>query len=156
MTWPRAARAALVATVLVLLLTALAQIASAPPAYDVGGRLLNALMAVLYTTPLLVAHRRPLPAVLVVLGAVTADGLLGGQGGQQWFAILLAVFALGAHATTGASAVGLAVVSALVLSVDIPRLQQGDPVDEVVQLACDASSFVRDGGPGRLVPVALE
>ncbi len=46
--------------------------------------------------------------------------------------MLLAVYALGSYGSAWASGVGLFVLAALVLSVDIPRLQRGDPVDEVL------------------------
>jgi signal transduction histidine kinase len=98
----------------------------------VGGRPLNALVAALYTLPVLLASRWPLPSFLVVLGACTVDVALGGHGGTQWFAIVLVVYALGRYAGPRSSAVGLAVLTVLVLAVDIPRLQDGDPVDEVL------------------------
>ena len=97
-----------------------------------GGRLLNAAVALLYTVPLLVARRWPFAVLVVVLGAAALDWVLGGQGGQQWFAILIAVFSLGSYATAVGSAVGLVLVGAAVLAVDVPRLQQGDPLDEVL------------------------
>ena len=126
------ARAALVLTVLGLFVLAQVQIWSAPSSYDVGGRSLNALIATVITVPVLVAHRWPLPVVLVVLAAIATDYLLGGEAGAAWFVLLLVVYAVGSYGSAWASAVGLFVLAALVLSVDIPRLQQGDPVDEVV------------------------
>ncbi len=132
MSWPRVARVALIIVVVVLALTAQLQIWSSPAAYDVGGRLLNAAVALLYTLPLLVARRWPLTVLVVVLGAVALDYGLDGHGGQQWFAILIAVFSLGSYATSMASAIGMVLVGAATLAVDIPRLQQGDPVDEVL------------------------
>ena len=125
-------RAALVLTVVGLLVSAQLQIWTAPPAYDVGGRPLNAALATAFTLPILLARRFPLAVLLVVLGAAAADHLLGGNLGQPWFAILLGVFALGAYGSTWGSGVGLFVLAALVLSVDVPRLQAGDPVDEVL------------------------
>ena len=123
---------ALIIVVVVLALTAQLQVWSSPAAYDVGGRLLNAAVALLYTLPLLVARRWPLTVLVVVLGAVALDYGLDGHGGQQWFAILIAVFSLGSYATSMASAIGMVLVGAATLAVDIPRLQQGDPVDEVL------------------------
>ncbi len=132
MTWPRVARAALVLTVVGLLVSAQVQIWTAPPAYDVGGRALNAALAAAFTLPILLARRFPLTVLLVVLAAGAADHLLGGNLGQPWFAMLLGVFALGAYGSAWGSGVGLFVLAALVLSVDVPRLQAGDPVDEVL------------------------
>ena len=131
-TWPLVARAALVLTVAGLFVSAQVQIWSGSPAYDVGGRPLNAALAVAFTLPVLAARRYPLPALLVLLAAAATDYLLGGELGQPWFSAVLGIYALGAYGSAWASGVGLFVVAALVLSVDIPRLQQGDPVDEVL------------------------
>ena len=132
MTWPRVARVALALTVVGLFLTAQAQIWTAPPAYDAGGRPLNAVLAALLILPLLLARRWPLPVLFVVLGAASADYALGGGLGQAWFSLLVAVYALGAYGSTRASGLGLAVTAGLVLAVDIPRLQGGEPVEDVV------------------------
>ena len=94
--------------------------------------MLHAVLAAAYTLPLLAARRRPLAAALVVVGAAFADHWLDGHGGQAWFAILLAVYALGRYADARASAVGMAAVGAGVLAVDLPRLQDGAPLDEVL------------------------
>ena len=68
-TWPQVARAALVLTVVGLLVSAQVQIWSAPPAYDVGGRPLNAALAAAFTLPLLLARRLPAGrSCCVVLG----------------------------------------------------------------------------------------
>jgi signal transduction histidine kinase len=131
-TWPQPARAALVLTVLGLFVSAQVQIWSAPSSYDVGGRPLNALVAAAFTLPVLAARTWPGSVMLVVLAAIAADHLLGGQHGEPWFTVLLAVYALGSYGSAWASGVGLFVLAALVLSMDIPRLQRGDPVDEVL------------------------
>ena len=89
-------------------------------------------MAALLTLPLLLARRWPLPVLFVVLGAASADYALGGSLGQAWFSLLVAVYALGAYGSARASGLGLAVIAGLVLAVDIPRLQGGDPVEDVV------------------------
>ena len=129
---PGLARTALTVVVVGLLVAAQVQIWSAAPAYDVGGRGLNALLAVAMTLPILLARRWPLPVALGVLAAVTLDQVLGGDGGYQWFVVLLVVYALGAHAGSVAGPVGAAVVAGLVLVVDVPRLRSGAPVDEVL------------------------
>jgi signal transduction histidine kinase len=120
------------ATVVLLAVVAQVQVWTSPAAYEVGGRPLNAAVALLYTLPVLAAVRLPLAVLLVVLGACAVDVALGGAGGTQWFAVLLAVYALGRYAGTAATGVGLAVLAATVLAVDVPRLQDGDPVDEVL------------------------
>ncbi len=129
---PGLARTALTVVVVVLAVVAQVQIWSAAPAYDAGGRGLNALLAAAMTLPILLARRWPLPVALGVLAAVTLDQVLGGQGGFQWFVVVLVVYALGAHAGSFAGPVGAAVVGGLVLAVDVPRLRAGAPVDEVL------------------------
>ena len=119
-------------TIVVLFVSALVQIWSAPPAYELGGRPLNALVAMAFTVPLLIARTWPLPVLLVVLGGAVVNGILGSDLGQPWFAVLLAVYALGAHASTGASGLGMGAVVGGIMAYDIPRLRDGAPIDEVV------------------------
>ena len=128
MDWPRASRAALVLLVLFLFVTVQVQVWSSDDPQPV----LHAALAATYTLPLLAARRRPLAVALVVVGAAFADHWLDGHGGQAWFAILLAVYALGRYADSRASAIGMAAVVAGVLAVDLPRLQDGAPLDEVL------------------------
>ncbi len=128
MDWPRASRAALVLLVLFLFVTVQVQVWSSEDSQP----WLHAALAAAYTLPLLAARRRPLAVALVVVGAAFADHWLDGHGGQAWFAILLAVYALGRYADARASAVGMAAVGAGVLAVDLPRLQDGAPLDEVL------------------------
>jgi signal transduction histidine kinase len=128
MDWPRASRAALALLVLFLFVTVQVQVWGS----DDSQPLLHAALAAAYTLPLLAARRRPLAVALVVVGAAFADHWLDGHGGQAWFAILLAVYALGRYADARASAVGMAAVGAGVLAVDLPRLQDGSPLDEVL------------------------
>ncbi|HET9997571.1 MAG TPA: hypothetical protein VFQ17_08660, partial [Nocardioides sp.] len=128
MDWPRASRAALVLLVLFLFVAVQVQVWSSADTQP----LLHAALAAAYTLPLLAARRRPLAVALVVLGAAFADHWLDGQGGLAWFAMLLAVYALGRYADPRASAVGLTAVGAGVLAVDLPRLQDGAPLDEVL------------------------
>ena len=128
MDWPRASRAAFVLLVLFLFVAVQVQVWSSADSQP----LLHAALAAAYTLPLLAARRRPLAVALVVVGAAFADHWLDGHGGQAWFAILLAVYALGRYADPRASAVGMAAVGAGVLAVDLPRLQDGAPLDEVL------------------------
>lgn len=129
---PGLARLALTVVVALLFVLAQVQIWSAAPTYDTGGRTLNAALAAVMTLPILLARRWPLPVALGVLTAVTLDQVLGGDGGYQWFVVVLVVFALGSHAGSVAGPVGAAVVATLLLAVDIPRLRDGAPVDEVL------------------------
>jgi signal transduction histidine kinase len=126
------ARAALVGAVVVLFVSAQAQIWTAPPAYEIGGRPLNALVATAFTLPLLVARVWPLPVLVVVVGGAVVNGVSGSDLGQPWFAVLLAVYALGAHASTGRAGLGMGAVAGGILAYDIPRLRDGAPIDEVI------------------------
>jgi signal transduction histidine kinase len=128
MDWPRASRATYVLLVLFLFVTVQVQVWSSDDPQPV----LHAALAATYTLPLLAARRRPLAVALVVVGAAFADHWLDGHGGQAWFAILLAVYALGRYADSRPSAIGMAAVVAGVLAVDLPRLQDGAPLDEVL------------------------
>ena len=119
-------------TVVVLFVSAQAQIWTAPPAYEIGGRPFNALVAAVFTLPLLIARAWPLPVLLLVVGAAVVNGISGSDLGQPWFAVLLAVYALGAHASTGAAGLGMGAVAGGILAYDIPRLQDGAPIDEVI------------------------
>lgn len=132
MSWPRVAHAARVALVVFLFGSAQVQIWMS----DEPERLLHAVAAAAFTLPLLVAPRWPLPVTLVVVGAAFGDQWLDGSGGQAWFALLLAVYALGRYGDARASAVGLAAVAAGTLSTDLPRLQDGAPIDEVLPGWC--------------------
>ena len=125
-------RAALVGTVVVLFVSAQAQIWTAPPAYEIGGRPLNAIVATAFTLPILLARAWPLPVLLVVVGGVAVNGLSESDLGQPWFAVLLAIYALGAHASPGAAGLGMGAVAGVILAYDIPRLRNGAPIDEVI------------------------
>jgi len=128
MRWPRA-RAGWVLVVLTLLVTAQLQIwTTSPPA---STRLVEALLATAFTLPLLV-RGRPLVVLLVVVTASFGSLLLGSDLGQPWFATLLAVYALGALAGTAAAVAGMCLVSGMVLAIDLPRLQAGTPIEDVL------------------------
>jgi signal transduction histidine kinase len=98
-----------------------------------GGRTVHAFLLALITVPLLVRRRWPLVVLLVVTMAATLQYQLGGDVFQPWFAILLALYAVAAHAELTAAAAGAGVVAVLVLAIDVPRLlKAGEPVGDVV------------------------
>ena len=97
-----------------------------------GGTFLHGALAALITVPLLVRRHRPLPVFLAVAVAASVQFALGGGLGQPWLAMLLALYALGAHAERTPSLAGPAWVLGVVVLVDVPRLADGVPVDEVV------------------------
>ena len=57
---------------------------------------------------------------------------LGGGLGQPFFAVIIALYAVGAHASRPFTFVGPASVALQAILVDIPRLRDGAPWDEVV------------------------
>ena len=131
MTWPGWGRAAFVFVVAVLFGSAQAQIWTAPG--DVpGGRPAAAALLAGITLPLLVMHRWPFAVFAVVLACLSGYAGLGGGLGQPWFAALLAVFGLGERGGRAAGVVGLGALAALVLAHDIPRLQAGEPIEDVL------------------------
>jgi signal transduction histidine kinase len=132
MTWPHWGRAAFVFVVAVLFVSAVAQIWLSPIDDVSGGRITLTVLAAGFTLPLLVARHHPLVALVAILAAAWTAGWLELPLGQPWFAMLLAVFALGAHATLRSSAFGMTAVAAAVLSLDLPRLQQGAAIDDVL------------------------
>ncbi|MDP9430229.1 MAG: histidine kinase dimerization/phosphoacceptor domain-containing protein [Actinomycetota bacterium] len=77
-------------------------------------------------------RRRPLPVLLLVLGASWLQFELGGQVFQPWFALILGLYAVGSHAERRAALVGAGVTAVAVLDADVPRLMAGAPVDEVL------------------------
>jgi signal transduction histidine kinase len=128
--WQRLARTGFLVVVAVLVVTAQAQVWTSDVA--VGRQAASAAVALSCTAPLLWARRAALPVLVVVVGAASAEHRLDIGLGQVWFALLLAVFALGRHAGTRAAAAGCLLVAVSVLAVDLPRLQDGDPLDEVL------------------------
>ena len=97
-----------------------------------GGRGVHAVLAAAITLPLLVRRRHPLLVMLVVATAAGIQYELGGGLGQAFFAVLLALYSIGAHAPVPSTLVGPALVVLQVAAVDVPRLLRGDPIDEVV------------------------
>lgn len=130
MQWPTIARGSFLVVVAVLVVTTQVRVwtGDGSPAEQA----LHAVAALAVTLPLLLLRRWPLAVLVVVLGGAALDQALGGGLGQVWFALLLAVFGLGRYAGQRASAVGAVLLACAVLAVDLPRLQDGDPLDEVL------------------------
>ena len=130
MQWPGWGRAAYVAVLAVLVVSAQVQV-WVGPSDAAGGRLLEAALAAGCTLPLLL-RRWPLPVLLVVVGCGSGLMLVGSQLGQPWFALLLALYAVGNRASTAAATVGGVVVAGAVLWSDVPRLRAGADVSDVL------------------------
>ena len=120
-----------VLVVLALAVSALVQVWAASAASLVGGRAVHVVLVLAVTLPLLLRRRHPATVFLVVYGAAWLQGELGGDLGQPWFAVLLALYAVGAHASMPGSLAGPLAVLALV-AIDVPRLLDGASWDEIV------------------------
>ncbi len=97
-----------------------------------GGRLVHAVLLAACTLPLLVRRRFALVVFVTVLAAGWLQFELGGGLGQPFFASLLAWYSVGAHASSPSTYAGPAAVVLQVALVDVPRLRDGAPLDEVV------------------------
>lgn len=132
MTRARALRALDVAFVVALAATALVQVRVTPAGELVGGVAVHSLLALGFSLPLLLRRRSPVVVLVAVLAATLVQYDLGAGLGQPFFAVLVALFAVGAHSSSPATWVGPGAVAAMAVWVDVPRLRQGDPWDEVV------------------------
>jgi len=132
MDWPRIARIADVAVVTALVVSGQVSVWTADSGPAASDRPVHALLLAAITVPLYVRRTHPLSVLLLVLGATWVQFQLGGQAFQPWFALLLGLYAVAAHAGLRDALVGAAAVAAMVLTVDIPKLAAGDPVDEVL------------------------
>jgi signal transduction histidine kinase len=132
MNWPALARRAFLGLVGVLFVSGQVEVWWTRDPQDP----LHAATVALLTLPLPWARRWPLPVLLVVLAGVALDLVSGAGLGQAWFGVLLAVYAVGSWAGPRESAVGMSVVAVGVLATDIPRLQAGVAVDDVVPGWC--------------------
>ncbi|MFL6001219.1 MAG: sensor histidine kinase [Nocardioides sp.] len=128
MDWQLTARRALLGVVGLLFVSGQVQVWWTPQPSDLAA----ATAVVLFTVPLPWARRRPLLVLLVVLAGAVLELYAAAGLGQVWFAILLAVYALGSWSSARSSAMGMSVVALGTLAIDIPRLQQGAAVDDVV------------------------
>ena len=128
----RAQWAADVLAVAVLAVSGQMSVAGTAAAALDGGRLLHSGLMALITVPLLVRRRWPLVVLVLVSVATGVQYELGGEVFQPWFALLLALYAVAAHAELSVAAAGAAVVAVVVLAADVPRLADGAAVDDVV------------------------
>ena len=128
MEWQVTARWAFLGLVALLFVSGQLQVWWTPERSDVWA----SAAVVLVTAPLPWARRWPLPVLLVVLSGAALERYSDAGLGQVWFAILLAVYALGSWASARSSAIGMSVVALGALAIDIPRLQQGAAIDDVV------------------------
>lgn len=115
-----------------LALSALVQVWQAPAAEWEGGRAVQSVLVAAFTVPLLVRRRFAATVFVTVVAAAWVQLELGGDLGQPFFAAVIGLYSTGAHARAPQSFIGPAAIVLQVVFVDIPRLRDGDPVDEVV------------------------
>jgi signal transduction histidine kinase len=120
------------AVVLFLAVTAVWQLRQMPDSTLQGGFGVHAVLVVAFTLPLLLRERHPVAVFVTVAAASWLQLQLGGGLGQPFFAFVVALYSVGAHAASSRALVGPAAVLAQVIFVDLPRLRDGDRVDEVI------------------------
>jgi signal transduction histidine kinase len=118
--------------VLTLFITAVVQLWVSPPAGLVGGTGVHTVLAAAFTLPLFVRRRFAVAVFVTVVASAWLQFELGGGLGQPFFAVIIALYAVGAHGSRPSTFVGPASVVLLAILVDIPRLRDGAPWDEVV------------------------
>jgi signal transduction histidine kinase len=132
MDWPRVARAADAAVVAGLAVSGQVVVWTADSGALAEDRPVHALLLAVATVPLFVRRSHPLAVLLLVVGASWLQFELGGQAFQPWFSLVLAVYAVGAHAERRGAVVGAVVTAGMMLATDVPKLLTGDPVEDVV------------------------
>jgi signal transduction histidine kinase len=132
MDWPKAARVSGDVVAAALVVSGQVSVWTADSGPLAENRAAHAVLLAIATVPLFVRGRRPLPVLLLALGASWLQLELGGEAFQPWFAVVMALYAVGSHGDRRVAAVGAIVTAAVVLAGDIPKLVDGDPVDEVV------------------------
>lgn len=121
-----------IVVVLTLAITAVAQLWVSPPGGLVGGVAVHMVLAAALTLPLLVRRRFPVAVFATIVASAWLQFELGGGLGQPFFAVIISLYAVGAHASRPFTFVGPAAVVLQVLLADIPRLRDGAPWDEVI------------------------
>jgi len=121
-----------VVVVLTLAVTAVVQLWVSPPAGLVGGTEVHAVLAAAFTLPLFVRRRFAVAVFVAVVASAWLQFELGGGLGQPFFAVIIALYAVGAHGSRPFTFVGPAAVILQAILADIPRLREGAPWDEVV------------------------
>jgi signal transduction histidine kinase len=128
----RLARVADVVVVVLLALSAQAQIWAGDPSAWPSGRGVNAVLAALVTVPLLVRRRHPLPVLCVVVIAARLQFERDAGLGQGWFALVLALYSVCVYGSRREALLGAAVGAASLLAADVAKLREGQPWDDVV------------------------
>lgn len=129
MRWSRAAAVADALLVAALVVSGQVQVWTAEWQ---GGNAVNAVLVAAATAPLLARRRQPLIVLAVVAVASWLQYRVDGDLAQPFFAMVLATYSVGAHAPRSRALVGLATTMATLLAIDVPRLRDGEPLDDVL------------------------
>ena len=121
-----------VVVVAALAVTALAQVWQTPDRAWDGEREVHTVLVAAFTLPLLVRRRFAATVFVTVVAAAWVQLELGGGLGQPFFAVVIGLYSAGAHAPFPQTLVGPAAVVLQAVLVDVPRLRDGEPADEVV------------------------
>lgn len=128
----RILRALEVLVVLALAASGVLQVHSGDVTTLEGGTAVHDVLVLGMTLPLLARRRNAAAVFCVVVAAAWVQYELGGGLGQPFFAVLIALYSVGAYAGWPATLVAPAAVLAQAVLVDVPRLRDGAPWDEVV------------------------
>ena len=118
--------------VLTLAGTALVQLWADTPAELEGGRAVHSVLVAGFTLPLLLRRRYAALVFVLIIASAWMQLELGGGLGQPFFAGVLALYSLGAHASSPSTYLGPTGVALQIGLIDVPRLRDGTPIDEVV------------------------
>ncbi|HLM04456.1 MAG TPA: sensor histidine kinase [Blastococcus sp.] len=132
MEWPKVARVTGDVVAAALVVSGQISVWTADSGALAANRPAHAVLLGVATVPLFLRRQRPLLVLLLALGASWLQYELGGEAFQPWFAVVMALYAVGAHADRRAAVTGAVATAAVVLAGDIPKLVAGDTVDEVV------------------------
>src|SRR5687767_11021797 len=95
-----------VIVVAALALTALVQVWQAPDGDWEGGRAVHSVLVAAFTLPLLARRRFAATVFVTVLAATWVQFELGGDLGQPFFAAVIALYSVGAHAVAPSTFLG--------------------------------------------------
>ncbi|WP_310528200.1 histidine kinase [Nocardioides sp.] len=129
---PLLTRAADGTVVVLLALSAQVQIWTRDASAWENGPAVHAVLAAIFTVPLLARRRYPLLVLCAVVVASWLQYELGGGLGQPWLAFILALYAVAAHSLLRDAVLGAAVAMLITLVDGLSRLRDGEPWENVV------------------------
>ena len=129
---PRIVRAVDVTVVLLLAASAQVQVWTGSDSSFESGPAAQSALAALITLPLLVRHRYALPVIATVVVAGWLEHELGGGLGQTWLAVVLALYAVAAHAPLRDALLGAGATGVVTLVDGAAKLRAGEPWEDVV------------------------